>query len=87
MIPIEVAYANPQNQTVLTIEVSENAKIQEAIYQSGILAIFPEIDLTQNQVGIWGEVKSLFSKLSAHDRIEIYRPLLIDPKKARLLRS
>lgn len=82
-ITIEVAYATREQQRIVAIEVDANCMIKNAIEQSGILNIFPEIDLTKQAVGIFGKKKNLNDTLQQNDRIEIYRPLIIDPKDAR----
>lgn len=87
MIPIEIAYATKQEQKILTLFVAENTTMLEAILQSQILDLFPQIDVQHLQVGIWGQSKPLNTLVSAGDRVEIYRPLLIDPKQARLMRA
>jgi len=83
LIQIEVAYADPQHQEVLQLRVGANKTVAEAITESGILGHFPNIDLSVNKVGIFGAVCDLKQALRAGDRIEIYRPLLIDPREAR----
>ncbi len=83
MIKVEVAYATPQMQRIISLEVSKETTIENAIKHSGILEIFPEIDLTRQKVGIFSKIKKLSNLVNAGDRIEIYRPLLIDPKDAR----
>lgn len=80
---IEVAYALPHKQTLITLEIEEGATIERAILCSGILNEFPDIDLTQQKVGVFGKLKALSDIVKAGDRIEIYRPLIIDPKEAR----
>src|SRR3990167_9698547 len=80
---IEVAYSAFQTQSILTIHVKRGITIEEAIHHSGILTLFPEIDLTQLNVGIFGSQCALTDIVYEGDRIEIYRPLLIDPKEAR----
>ncbi|MHB1948366.1 MAG: RnfH family protein [Gammaproteobacteria bacterium] len=84
---IEIAYARPDQQKILSVEVKEGATIEEAIDRSGILEIFPEIDLTKQKVGIFSQIKKLTDRVKEGDRIEIYRPLLIDPKEARRKRA
>lgn len=84
---IEVAYAKPERQMIVTVKLDDHATIEEAILASGILQAFPEIDLAKHAVGIFGEVKPLTHLLKPNDRVEIYRPLIIDPKKARLERA
>lgn len=83
LIKVEVAYARPSEQRILTVEIEENATIEKVIQQSGILTLFPEIDLRVVHVGIWSKKKKLTDRVQAGDRIEIYRPLIIDPKEAR----
>jgi hypothetical protein len=84
---IEVAYAIPAEQVILSLEVNDAATIEEAIHQSGILERFPEIDLSQNKVGVFGKLSKLNSTLRPGDRIEIYRPLIADPKAVRRERA
>lgn len=86
-IRVEVAYALPHQQTLLALDVPENSTVLETIQQSGILETYPEIDLTQQKVGILSRIVSLDTKLQHKDRIEIYRPLIIDPKEIRRLRA
>jgi len=83
MIRIEVAYAREETQRILTLEVTEGTTIETAIDRSGVLDLFPEIDLLQQKVGVFGKTKKLTDIVQAGDRIEIYRPLVIDPKEAR----
>jgi uncharacterized protein len=83
-IPIEVVYAKPDLQTVLGLEITKGSTILTAIKQSKILELFPELKLDILKVGIFSEIKPLNTTLEAGDRIEIYRPLLIDPKQARI---
>lgn len=82
-IEVEVAYASKEKQSLKKLFVVDGATVQEAILQSGILTVFPEINLEQAVVGVWGKKICLDTKLKAGDRVEIYRPLLIDPKEAR----
>lgn len=82
-IIIEVAYATPEKQSIIKIAVSAGCTVQTAINQSGILTIFPEIDLTQQKVGIFSKACALTDVVRKGDRIEIYRPLTIEPKEAR----
>ncbi len=82
-IKIEVAFATPAKQLIIPIEIKENCTIAEAIHQSTIQEQFPEIDLTKQKVGIFSKQKNLADIVQDGDRIEIYRPLTIDPKEAR----
>ncbi|WP_309544701.1 RnfH family protein [Alkalilimnicola ehrlichii] len=84
---IEVAYARPDEQLVLQLSVEEGVSVAEAIDRSGILARFPEIDLVHNKVGIFGRLVALDEPLRDRDRVEIYRPLLADPKEVRKQRA
>ncbi len=86
-IKIEVAYAATYRQIIIPMEVSEDLTIEEIILQSGILTIFPEIDLNKQKVGIFSKQKKLTDYPREGDRIEIYRELLIDPKEIRRKRA
>lgn len=77
---IGIAYALPQRQAWYDVEVPEGATIQDAIERSGILKQFPEIDLAQQKVGVYGKVSKLDAALNDGDRVEIYRPITCDPK-------
>ena len=83
---IEVAYAAPKQQVILAIDVAPGAKVTEAILRSGILLRFPDIDIDHATVGIFGKACSPDQELKDGDRIEIYRPLIADPKQARRAR-
>ncbi|MFZ2314471.1 MAG: RnfH family protein [Gammaproteobacteria bacterium] len=83
LITVEVAYARPDEQRILTVEVEAGCTIQSAIERSGILTLFPEIDLKTQKVGVFSKSRELSDEVKQGDRIEIYRPLLIDPKEAR----
>lgn len=84
---IEVVYASPTQQELINFEVPENCSVIDAIKISGILEQFPEIDLNKNKVGIFGKIVELNALAAEGDRIEIYYPLLIDPKEARKSRA
>lgn len=86
-LPVEVAYADIAQQITLTVKVPSGVTVQQAIHLSGILKLFPEIDLNKQGIGIYSQRVSLDSFVQAGDRIEIYRPLQIDPKQARKLRA
>ncbi len=87
MINIVVAYATLEQQTEISLSVEESCTVAMAIRRSGILSIFPNIHISEIQVGIYSRKVALDASLREGDRIEIYRPLLIDPKQARLLRA
>lgn len=82
-IRIEVAYASQQEQKLISLSVPAGTTIAAAIEQSGIVDLFPEIDMTKNKVGVFSQMRSLDELVNDGDRIEIYRPLIIDPKEAR----
>ena len=84
---IEVVYATPNEQRLLTLETKTPLTIEEAIEKSGILQYFPEIDLSENKVGIFSKVKKLNQLLRDKDRVEIYRQLIADPKASRKKRA
>jgi hypothetical protein len=84
---VEVAYAKPEAQVVVPLEVAEGATAAAAIEASGLLGRFPEIELADNRVGIFGKPCPLNHVLRAGDRVEIYRALIADPKEARRQRA
>jgi len=84
---VEVAYALPERQLILEFEVDEGCTVTEAIAQSGILGLFPEIDLAKNKVGIFSQICALNKCLETNDRVEIYRGLALDPMEARRQRA
>lgn len=84
---VEVAYATPLRQEVIEVVIRPGASIEQVIRESGLLERFPEIDLARSQVGIFGEIASLRDPVRDGDRVEIYRPLLADPKEARRRRA
>ncbi len=87
MINIEVAYGRKDKQVLIPLSVEEGTTIEQAIEKSGVLQRFPEIDLTVNKVGIFNKVCKLQQTLQDGDRVEIYRPLLTDPKESRRQRA
>ncbi|MFM8491572.1 MAG: RnfH family protein [Candidatus Methylopumilus sp.] len=86
-ILIEVAYALPQKQLIIPIIVKPGTTAKDAIQMSGIIKKFPEIDLDKNQIGIFGKLTQLDHVMRERDRIEIYRPLIADPKEIRRQRA
>lgn len=77
---VGIAYSEPAQQTWLKIDVPEGATVREAIERSGILALYPHIDLATQKVGVFGKAVKLEMVLKTGDRVEIYRPVTIDPK-------
>lgn len=82
-INVEVAYALRDKQTIVPLQVEEGTVVSDAVTLSGILKMFPEIDLTANKLGIFGKLAKNTQVLKAGDRVEIYRPLIADPKEVR----
>ncbi|WGS48425.1 RnfH family protein [Paraburkholderia sp. D15] len=82
-LSVEVCYATADEQALVVVELPEGATLQQALDASGILQRFPRIDLATQKVGVFGKVKTLDTVLADHDRVEIYRPLLVDPKLSR----
>jgi putative ubiquitin-RnfH superfamily antitoxin RatB of RatAB toxin-antitoxin module len=83
----EVAYGRMDEQALLTVESESPLSIRRAVECSGILQRFPEIDLDTFKVGVFGKAAKLDAELSEGDRVEIYRPLIADPKEARKKRA
>lgn len=79
-IQVGIAYVQPPSEVWLRLEVPEQSTVQDAIRQSGILQMFPAIDLAAQKVGVFGKVTRLDAQLSAGDRVEIYRPITCDPR-------
>ncbi|MCW8335504.1 RnfH family protein [Vibrio sp. SCSIO 43135] len=87
MIHVEVVYALPQEQRVFTLVVNNSMTVEEIIQQSGVMSLYPEIDLAKNKVGVFSRNVKLDATVRDKDRIEIYRPLLADPKEIRRKRA
>ena len=86
-IKVEVVYALPEEQALLTVNVEEGSDVEHVILESGILEQYPEIDLEKNKVGIFGKLSKLTQTVREKDRIEIYRTLIADPKEVRKKRA
>lgn len=86
-IRVEVAYALPHQQVLLQLGLPQGITVESAILQSGVLNQFPEIDLAKNKVGIFSKLVALNTVLRDRDRVEIYRPLMADPKEVRRQRA
>lgn len=84
---VEVVYALPHQQPLLRVQLAEGATVEDAIRASGLLDAFPEIDLSRNKVGIFSKLVKLDEKVRDRDRVEIYRPLIADPKEVRRKRA
>lgn len=86
-IRIQVCYAAPGKQLLRELRLPAGTTLQAAIERSGLLAELPGIDLSNCRVGIYGKLKPSDTVLREHDRVEIYRPLIADPKEARRRRA
>jgi putative ubiquitin-RnfH superfamily antitoxin RatB of RatAB toxin-antitoxin module len=80
---IGVAYAEPEQQVWLKLEVPPGSTLLEALNRSGILSRFPQVDLKRQKVGIFGKFAKLDTPLRNGDRVEIYRPITVDPTKVK----
>lgn len=84
---IEVVYALPHEQVLLKVKAAQGATVAEAIRLSGVLEKHPEIDLAKNKLGIYGKLSRADAVLRDKDRVEIYRPLIADPREVRRQRA
>ena len=84
---IEVSYALQDEQSLVTLELGAGASVLQAIHASGLLARYPDINLEVNKVGIFARLVKLDTELRDRDRVEIYRPLIADPKEVRRQRA
>lgn len=87
LIPVQVCYATDKLEILIDLEVEQGATIAQAIERSGIKARLPGVDIDQHPVGIYSKKKTPDTVLRPRDRIEIYRPLIADPKTTRRRRS
>jgi putative ubiquitin-RnfH superfamily antitoxin RatB of RatAB toxin-antitoxin module len=86
-IKVELVYGLPHQQTLLSLEVPKGNTVEQVIINSKIDTTYPEIDLAINKVGIWNRSCKLQDVVNDGDRIEIYRPLIADPKEVRKRRA
>ncbi len=86
-ICIEVAYAAADKQVILEREVDADIAPRDAVRDSGIVEHFPEIDVERCDLGVFGKTIDDSYRLEPGDRIEIYRPLIADPKEIRRQRA
>ncbi|NJC99372.1 RnfH family protein [Candidatus Erwinia dacicola] len=86
-IVVEVAYALPDKQYLYRVKVPEGSSVEQAIIASGLLEIRSDISLQENKVGIFSRPVKLHDEVQSGDRIEIYRPLIADPKDLRRQRA
>ncbi|SQI42044.1 Uncharacterised protein family (UPF0125) [Leminorella richardii] len=86
-ISIEVVYALPEKQFLIALSVPQGTTVEEAIRTSGLLETRQDIDLKVNKVGIFSRAAKLTDEVKEGDRVEIYRPLIADPKELRRMRA
>ncbi len=86
-IKVEVVYALPAQQDLVPLTLPAGSTLQQALEASGLLAKYPEIDLAKNKFGIYSKISKLDTVLRDRDRVEIYRPLIADPKEVRKQRA
>lgn len=86
-IRVEVLFAYPDKYFLKKIELDQPLSVQNVILQSGVLQKYTEIDLRENKVGIFSRPAKLTDLVADGDRIEIYRPLIADPKEMRRKRA
>ena len=86
-IHVDVVYALADRQKVVALDLPEGTTVKAAVERSGLLAEFPEIELAKNKLGIWNKLAKADAVLRDKDRVEIYRPLIADPKEVRRQRA
>lgn len=87
MLSFEVVYALPEKQEIVTVRLAEGGTVRQAIEASGLLQKYPEIDLAKSKLGIFAKLAKPDAVLRDRDRVEIYRPLIADPKAVRQQRA
>ena len=86
-LKVEVCYALPEKQELIAVNLPEGSTLQQALEASGLLGKYPEIDIKKNKFGIYAKLSKLDTLLRDRDRVEIYRPLIADPKEVRKQRA
>ena len=86
-VTVEVVYALPEKQYLRQVKLAEGSSVEQAIRASGLLELRHDIDLTQNKIGIYSRPVKLQDEVNDGDRVEIYRPLIADPKELRRQRA
>ncbi len=84
---VEVVYARRERQELVRVQLPEGATVRQAVEASGLLGKHPELDLAQNKLGIFSKLSKPDTVLRDRDRVEIYRPLIADPKEVRKQRA
>lgn len=86
-VTVEVVYALPEKQYLRQVKLAEGSSVEQAIQASSLLELRHDIDLTQNKIGIYSRPVKLQDEVNDGDRVEIYRPLIADPKELRRQRA
>jgi putative ubiquitin-RnfH superfamily antitoxin RatB of RatAB toxin-antitoxin module len=86
-IKVEVVYALPEKQYLRQVRLAQGSTVEQAIVASGLLELRSDIDLSKNKVGIFSRPVKLSDEVNEGDRVEIYRPLIADPKELRRQRA
>ncbi|MCM8596126.1 RnfH family protein [Accumulibacter sp.] len=87
LLSIEVVYALPTKQPLVSLKLPQGSTVRQAIEASGLLQKYPEIDLAKNRLGVYAKLTKPDATLRDLDRVEIYRPLIADPKEVRRQRA
>jgi putative ubiquitin-RnfH superfamily antitoxin RatB of RatAB toxin-antitoxin module len=86
-LPVEVVFALPEEQVLVTLRLEEGTTVEDAVAASGLYERFPRHDLKNFDTGIWGRLVPRTQRLKSGDRVELYRPLRLDPRDARRERA
>ena len=84
---VMVVYATPVQRHLLAVDLVDGATVADAVNASGLLKLEPDLRLESARIGIWNRLCRLDARLRDGDRVEIYRPLQVDPKEARRIRA
>ena len=87
LITVDIVYALRDAQELITLKLPAGVTVRDAVERSGLLVKFPEIDLTKNKLGVFAKLVKPDTVLRDRDRVEIYRPLIADPKEVRKQRA
>lgn len=87
LIRVEVVYALPSEQEMVVLQLPAGTTLRDAVERAGLLAKYPEIDLSKNKLGVFGKLTKSDALLRDRDRVEVYRPLIADPKEVRRQRA
>jgi putative ubiquitin-RnfH superfamily antitoxin RatB of RatAB toxin-antitoxin module len=80
---VGVCYAEVDRQLWLRLEVPDDSTLEDAIHLSGVLTLYPDINLAKQKVGIFGKITALTTQIKDGDRVEIYRPITADPQQVQ----